>query len=184
MLIGSATSRVWSVMGSRRSWCGRSSFGSFAVRRELDASSRQSPSARLKKRIAPCRERRLPICNGISEILVWAIIIWLICGAPGVGRFLKAVAKCAPQKEDRSMQGTSASPKVFAWLALGLFLVGLLGTILLLVFSRNDALPLIFGGTALVLALVFGAIGWRERLGRGIVVSTLIVFVISGIVVG
>src|ERR1051326_2603430 len=122
--------------------------------------------------------------NGISEILVWAIIIWLICGAPGVGRFLKAVAKCAPQKEDRSMQGTSASPKVFAWLALGLFLVGLLGTILLLVFSRNDALPLIFGGTALVLALVFGAIGWRERLGRGIVVSTLIVFVISGIVVG
>src|ERR1043166_5477401 len=59
MLIGSATSRVWSVMGSRRSWCGRSSFGSFAVRRELDASSRQSPSARLKKSIAPCRKRRL-----------------------------------------------------------------------------------------------------------------------------
>src|SRR5439155_4326702 len=88
------------------------------------------------------------------------------------------------ENDHPDISGTSASPKVFPYLALGLFLVGLLGTILLLVFSRNDALPFIFGGTALVLALVFGAIGWRERLGKGIVLSTLGVFVISGILIG
>ncbi|MGO9528696.1 MAG: protein kinase domain-containing protein [Verrucomicrobiia bacterium] len=66
-------------------------------------------------------------------------------------------------------------PKTFASLALGLFLVGVLGTILLMGFIRNDALPFIFGGIVLVLALVFGAIGWRDRLGKGIVIGATVI---------
>ena len=65
-------------------------------------------------------------------------------------------------------------PKTFAFLALGLFLVGVLGTILLMGFIRNDTLPFIFGGVVLVLALVFGAIGWRDRLGKGIVIGATV----------
>ena len=75
-------------------------------------------------------------------------------------------------------------PKTFASLALGLFLVGVLGTVVLMVFSRNDALPFIFGGIALMLALVFGAISWRERLGKGIVISTLVLCAVIAIAVG
>jgi tRNA A-37 threonylcarbamoyl transferase component Bud32 len=132
------------------------------------------------------------IGNGFYDIWVWAIIIWLICGVPGIGIFRKAVAgilrravvKREPEINDPPMRGTSASPKVFAYLALRLFLVGLLGTILLLAFSRSDALPFIFGGAALLLALVFGIISWRTRLGKGIVFSTLTIFLLGAIIAG
>ena len=58
-------------------------------------------------------------------------------------------------------------------LAFGLFLVGFLGTPLLLVFHSTLENPaVIFGGLALLVALVLGVMSWRERLGKFVVIAT------------
>ena len=51
-------------------------------------------------------------------------------------------------------------------LALGCFLVAILGTPLLLSFSRNDEGVLFFGGICLLASLVFAIMSWRSRIGR------------------
>jgi predicted Ser/Thr protein kinase len=58
-------------------------------------------------------------------------------------------------------------------LALGLFIGGLLGTIAIMAMSPRQEMALVFGAVALVLALVFGLMGRRERLGRLAVFCTL-----------
>ena len=80
--------------------------------------------------------------------------------------------------------GAVAAPNIWlAYLSLALFLTGLLGTILLIPLISQDEWALIFGGVALLLALVFGALSWAERLSKAVVTATLIVFAGAGIAV-
>ncbi|MEI2724160.1 MAG: protein kinase [Verrucomicrobiota bacterium] len=67
----------------------------------------------------------------------------------------------------------SATTQHHGRLAFGFFLAGTLGTLLLMTISPRHELALIFGGMALVLALIFGMLGWRERLGKGVVIATV-----------
>ncbi len=71
----------------------------------------------------------------------------------------------------------------WAPLALGLFLLGTLGTLLLMTVSYRHELALIFGGLALMLALVFGCLSWRERLSKGVVLATALIFIAGGLTV-
>ena len=62
--------------------------------------------------------------------------------------------------------------------AFGLFLVGTLGSLLLMtLFPRQEEPAVAFGGLALVLSLVLGLLSWRERLGKFAVIATGTVFV-------
>jgi HEAT repeat protein/predicted Ser/Thr protein kinase len=75
-----------------------------------------------------------------------------------------------------------ASSRPLAYLALGLFLAGLLVTLLLLSLRPvRDEMALTFGVTAEVLALIFGMITWRERLGKLVTAATLLVLGLAGI---
>jgi tRNA A-37 threonylcarbamoyl transferase component Bud32 len=118
----------------------------------------------------------LVVTTGLMAWVDYVIVrrVWRAVRMPVNG----AQREGSPQ---RTEEGTR--PKVYAYLALGLFLVGVLGTVLLMTISYRHELALIFGGAALVLALVFGAISWRERLGKGIVISTLVLFAAIGIAV-
>lgn len=71
----------------------------------------------------------------------------------------------------------------WAPLALGLFLLGTLGTLLLMTVSYRHELALIFGGLALALALVFGCLSWQERLSKGVVLATALLFIAGGVTV-
>lgn len=71
----------------------------------------------------------------------------------------------------------------WAPLALGLFLLGTLGTLLLMTVSYRHELALIFGGLALALALVFGCLSWQERLSKGVVLATALIFIAGGVTV-
>jgi predicted Ser/Thr protein kinase len=66
-----------------------------------------------------------------------------------------------------------SSRQVFAWLALGLLIVGLLAYPFLTAIRANDDGTVIFGLLCLALALVFGLVGWRERLGRVVAIAVL-----------
>jgi predicted Ser/Thr protein kinase len=61
----------------------------------------------------------------------------------------------------------------FARLALSMLLAGTLGTLIVMSFSHRHDLALVFGGLALALAIVFGAVAWSERMGRTVVYTTL-----------
>jgi hypothetical protein len=69
-----------------------------------------------------------------------------------------------------------------ARLSLGLFLAGTLGTLLLMTVSCRHDMALIFGGVALVLAFVFGCLGWRQRMGKFVVItlSAVVLVVVLG----
>src|SRR5439155_645229 len=71
--------------------------------------------------------------------------------------------------------------KVESLFALGLFGAGTLGTLLLMTLSRHHELALVFGGVALLLALVFGFMSWRERLGKVIAIATIVLLAGFGI---
>lgn len=71
----------------------------------------------------------------------------------------------------------------WAPLALGLFLLGTLGTLLLMTVSYRHELALVFGGLALALALVFGGLSWQERLSKGVVLATALIFIAGGVAV-
>ncbi|HWN95302.1 MAG TPA: hypothetical protein VNT99_09740, partial [Methylomirabilota bacterium] len=92
-------------------------------------------------------------------------------------RLRKAAETFSPRKTE------PRRPSRPAFLALGLFLAGTLGTLLLMIISHRDELALIFGATALVLALIFGVMSWRERLGKGVVIATLVLVAGLGITV-
>lgn len=67
---------------------------------------------------------------------------------------------------------TSTSQTAFAFIALGLFVVGLLGAILL---GRDEVTSMMFGGVSLVLALIFGIVSWRRWLGRSVAIAVLLI---------
>ncbi len=69
--------------------------------------------------------------------------------------------------------------RLFALLALGLFLTACLAPFIIAVFRRDDlAIP--FGVVAGLLALLFGVLGWSERLGRTVVVTLLLLLLVGG----
>ncbi len=69
------------------------------------------------------------------------------------------------------------------WARLGfaLLLAGTLGTLALMTLSSRHELALVFGGTALVFALILGLKSWRDRLGKTVTVTTLTLFVAAGV---
>jgi serine/threonine protein kinase len=66
----------------------------------------------------------------------------------------------------------NSSRRIFAWLALGFLIVGLLGFPFLIAIHANEDAALIFGGLGVMLALIFGILSWRERIGRVVTVVT------------
>jgi hypothetical protein len=96
---------------------------------------------------------------------IWAMVVLV---RPQV----HAAFRRQPQQQEPTPHDT-----LLGRLALGLFIGGLLGTILIMAVSPWQAMALIFGGLALVLALVFGVMGRRERLGRLAVFCALVTLV-------
>ncbi len=73
----------------------------------------------------------------------------------------------------------SHSPS-FGKLALGILLLGLLGAPVLEAFSRRPDSGTPFAGICLLLALVFGLIARRTRLGRGVATGVILLAVVMG----
>jgi len=80
--------------------------------------------------------------------------------------------------------GRSGPREAFGYVALGLFLLGTLGTLLLLTMSRRDDMALLFGGAALLMALAFGCLSWRGKLGKSVAVATMVIFGLFAITLG
>jgi multidrug efflux pump subunit AcrA (membrane-fusion protein)/predicted Ser/Thr protein kinase len=78
----------------------------------------------------------------------------------------------------------TASPhppgQVFAWLALGFLIVGLLGCPFLIAIHANEDAAMTFGGMSLLLALIFGLVNWHHRAGR---VVARVMFLVLGLLV-
>ncbi|HUC85249.1 MAG TPA: protein kinase, partial [Candidatus Acidoferrales bacterium] len=73
----------------------------------------------------------------------------------------------------RSQESTS-----FGKWAFGLFVAGILGSLLLLALAPQAGERIIaFGGVALILALALGLMSWRERLGKFVTIATSGLFV-------
>jgi serine/threonine protein kinase len=77
---------------------------------------------------------------------------------------------------DKTPPPSPAAPtenrRVFSWLALGCFILALLGWAFLMAIDPTHGSALACAGIGLALAVVFGIIGWQERVGR--VVATVI----------
>ena len=68
-------------------------------------------------------------------------------------------------------------PVPYSRLSFGLLLCVLLGTPLLLAVVQRDELVLISSGLALLLAVVFGGLSWRHRLGKASAISATLVII-------
>jgi len=73
--------------------------------------------------------------------------------------------------------------QIFAWLALGFLIAGLLGCPLLIAIRADENGVGAFTGLSLVLALIFGLISWRERPGYKIAMAILALVGLFGILV-
>ena len=73
----------------------------------------------------------------------------------------------------------NSNERIFALLGLGLLLAALLVPILIAAFGRQElALP--FSVVAGLLALLFGALIWSDRIGRTVTIALLSVLVVGG----
>ncbi len=68
------------------------------------------------------------------------------------------------------MSKTHADDRIFSILALGLLITGLLGPFIIAAFS-NDDLAIGFGVIATLLALLFGILGWKQRMAKVAVIT-------------
>ena len=69
--------------------------------------------------------------------------------------------------------------RIFALVSLGLFPTACLAPFIIAASGRDDlAVP--FGVVAGLLALLFGALGWSDRLGRTVTVALLLLLVVGG----
>jgi hypothetical protein len=73
--------------------------------------------------------------------------------------------------ETQSGQTPAAVKPRYGILALAFLAAGTLGTLALMTLSPRHELALIFGGVALLLAFVFGLMGWSERSGKFAVIT-------------
>ena len=69
--------------------------------------------------------------------------------------------------------------RIFALVSLGLFLTACLGPFALAA-SGHETLAIRFAAVAGLLALVFGALGWNDRIGRTVTVSILALLAVGG----
>ena len=77
--------------------------------------------------------------------------------------------------------GSVHSPgQVFAWLALGFLVLGLLGCPFLIAIHATDDAAMVFGGMSLLLALIFGVVSWRHGVGREV---AKVMFLVVGLLV-
>ena len=74
--------------------------------------------------------------------------------------------------------------RIFAFLSLGLLLAALLIPIPLMAAFGPQVLPLSFGVVAGLLALLFGALSWSDRIGRTVAVLSVLVVIVGGLMVG
>lgn len=79
----------------------------------------------------------------------------------------------------------SAKTQRHGRLAFGLFLAGTLGTLASMTISPRHELALIFGGVSLTLALIFGVMSWRARMGKFVVITlvTLVLLSVGGVLI-
>ena len=73
--------------------------------------------------------------------------------------------------------------RIFALVSLGLFLTAFLGPFALAA-SGHESLAIPFAAVAGLLALVFGALGWNDRIGRTVTVSILAILALLAVGVG
>lgn len=113
------------------------------------------------------------------------LLLSLVIG-PITGGSLLAVAYCRRSKNGHKTD--SPKPETsrlgFARLALGLLIAGTIGTLLLITGFYRHGLAVIFSALTLILALVFGVLAWRQRMGRIIAITVLLILVAVGITVG
>jgi MFS family permease len=104
-----------------------------------------------------------------------ATLLWL---------FLRSAAReSGPTTHEQSPPPTKSALPTYrnGLLAFGLVLAGTLGTLGLMTISSRHDLALIFGGLALMLAFIFGLMGWRERFGKFVVITLGSVIVVGGL---
>jgi len=97
---------------------------------------------------------------------------------------VEAIAATERPPEVAAAQSTRPPKSRQAQLALVLFLAGTLGTLALMTVTPRHDMALIFGGVAMVMALVFGTLSWKASLGKGIALATLTLFVGIAITAG
>jgi len=78
------------------------------------------------------------------------------------------------------MENTNDSGKIFGNLALGLLVAGLLVPFIIAVFA-SEQLAMGFGVVAVVLALLFGILGWKHRTGKVVVIITAALVVLAAV---
>jgi hypothetical protein len=108
------------------------------------------------------------------------VVLFVVCViVSGVMSWLLKVLDKLRTRSSLSPAPPPANLRVFSWLALGFFIVGLLGCPFLIAIHANEHAAVIFSGLCLLLALILGIISWRERLGRVIVILTIVLLVLE-----
>ena len=69
--------------------------------------------------------------------------------------------------------------RIFAFLSLGLLLAAVLIPIVIAAFGRLE-FALSFGVVAGLLAVLFGALSWTDRIGRAVTIAALLVLIVGG----
>ncbi len=104
-----------------------------------------------------------------TKLGLWFIIISVAVFVVGLQQWLaQTAARNTPQPPSPAVP--DATRRVFAWLALGFFIVGLCPFLMAL--GAEDDADLIFRGLGLAMAMILGLVSWRERLGRVIAMVT------------
>jgi len=122
----------------------------------------------------------------IMLMVDWLIIrrVWRAVNQPMEG-ILPTKFSSRPRDESQTERPNSQGD-LGKW-AFGLFLFGTLGLFLLALVSpsveKSPVVVLLFGGFALLLALMLGIMGWRERLGKFTAIATGMTLVIAGVVI-
>jgi hypothetical protein len=74
----------------------------------------------------------------------------------------------------------SDNKRLFALLSLGLMLSALLGPLAIAAFALRPGFAVAFGVTSGLLALVFGVLSWRDRIGESVAATLLAILIIGG----
>jgi hypothetical protein len=118
-------------------------------------------------------------------LIYWLLIFFVklslrLSGGSSSRRGLKSAPQ-ESQRETEKLPNSSETTQRCGRLAFGFFLTGTLGTLLLMTVSYRHDMALIFGGTALLLAFIFGVMSWRERLGKFVVIALGSVLGVGGL---
>jgi hypothetical protein len=142
---------------------------------------------------APSPLERLAVGGGLGLLLGLVVVAAVeikmrLSPAPARDKTPPPSAPATPSGEPTRPRVSQSAPpptaslknrnKIFSWLALGFFIMSLIGGPVLLALGATGA-AFILSGLGLVLALVFGLVSWREPLGRVIVIVTIVLLVLA-----